>query len=60
MAEMLVCLGSTALLRLGPVTFRLGKSEETDFCMAIENHISLVSLNKTLFIFAYVCDVFFG
>lgn len=49
MADMLIWLGSSVLLRLGPVTFRLGKSEEMDFCIAIENRISLVSLNKTLY-----------
>lgn len=57
MADMLLWLRSSALLRLGPVTFKLEKSEEMDFCMAIENNSSLVSLNKNLFIFAYVCDV---
>lgn len=58
MADMLLWLRSSALPRLGPVTLELAKSEEMDFCMAIENNISLVSLNMNLFIFAYVWDVF--
>lgn len=57
MANVLLWLRSSALLRLGPATLKLGKSEGMDFCMAIENNISLVSLNKNLFSFAYVCDV---
>lgn len=57
MANVLLRLRSSALLRLGPATLKLGKSEEMHFCMTIENNISLVSLNKNLFIFAYVCDV---
>lgn len=58
MADVLLWLRSSALPRLGPVTLELAKSEEMDFCMAIENNISLVSLNMNLFIFAYVWDVF--
>lgn len=58
MADVLLWLRSSALPRLGPVTLELAKNEEMDFCMAIENNISLVSLNKNLFIFAYVWDVF--
>lgn len=58
MADVLLWLRSSVFPRLGPVTLELAKSEEMDFCMAIENNISLVSLNKNLFIFAYVWDVF--
>lgn len=49
------CYGLDLVLFPG---LELAKSEEMDFCMAIENNISLVSLNMNLFIFAYVWDVF--